>query len=261
MKGVMAESPTRLALDFDGVICDGLSEYFQTSWRVYRQIWPGEPDPPGELEPLFQRLRPVIETGWEMPVLLQALLTGVEEAQILTAWPQIAGQILQEQGLDPDKLAQQIDNTRDQWIETDFTDWIRYHRLYPGVGQQLHQWLTAGSPEIWIITTKEGRFAHQILSAQGVDLPRERIIGKESGVPKSVSLRRLLAVDRRIWFVEDRLKTLQLVQAEVDLQEILLFLAEWGYVTEADRQSAQRDPRIQLLSLDRFNQRFDQWLR
>ncbi|MHC5726941.1 MAG: HAD family hydrolase, partial [Nostoc sp.] len=34
-----ASSPTILALDFDGVICDGLIEYFEVSWRTYCQIW------------------------------------------------------------------------------------------------------------------------------------------------------------------------------------------------------------------------------
>jgi len=29
-----------LAFDFDGVICDGLREYFQVAWRVYSDLWP-----------------------------------------------------------------------------------------------------------------------------------------------------------------------------------------------------------------------------
>ena len=28
-----------LALDFDGVICDGMAEYWQTAWRTYTQVW------------------------------------------------------------------------------------------------------------------------------------------------------------------------------------------------------------------------------
>ena len=33
------KTPTVLALDFDGVLCNGLSEYFQTAWRTYSQFW------------------------------------------------------------------------------------------------------------------------------------------------------------------------------------------------------------------------------
>ena len=31
--------PTIIALDFDGVICDGLVEYFATTKKAYEQIW------------------------------------------------------------------------------------------------------------------------------------------------------------------------------------------------------------------------------
>ena len=61
--------PTILALDFDGVICDGLIEYFQTAWRTYCQIWkPVETVPDPDLALSFYRVRPAIETGWEMPL-------------------------------------------------------------------------------------------------------------------------------------------------------------------------------------------------
>ena len=55
--------PTILALDFDGVICDGLIEYFQTAWRTYCQIWkPVETVPDADLALSFYRVRPAIET-------------------------------------------------------------------------------------------------------------------------------------------------------------------------------------------------------
>lgn len=253
------QQPTVLALDFDGVICDGLAEYFQTSWRVYQQIW-GEDHPSVDLEPQFQRLRPVIETGWEMPILLRALVQGIGAELILKSWPEIAREIVQLEQLDSRELAHQIDGTRDHWIQSDLQDWIRYHRLYPGVHQQLHHWLSQSDLQLQIITTKEGRFAHQILQAQGIEISQDQITGKESGVPKSVSLRRLLSPETQIWFVEDRFKTLELVQAEADLSEIKLFLAEWGYVTQRDQQQAKKSSRIKLLSLDQFSQSFDQWL-
>ncbi|TAF20763.1 MAG: HAD family hydrolase, partial [Nostocales cyanobacterium] len=41
-----ANSPTILALDFDGVICDGLIEYFEVAWRTYCQIWSSAKDTP-----------------------------------------------------------------------------------------------------------------------------------------------------------------------------------------------------------------------
>jgi hypothetical protein len=37
--------PDILALDFDGVCCDGMREYFETSRRTHALIWPAEPMP------------------------------------------------------------------------------------------------------------------------------------------------------------------------------------------------------------------------
>jgi hypothetical protein len=35
--------PDILAIDFDGVLCDGMREYFETSRRTYARVWPGGP--------------------------------------------------------------------------------------------------------------------------------------------------------------------------------------------------------------------------
>ena len=45
--------PDVLALDFDGVLCDGMQEYFETSRRTYTQAWPDEPAPREDLCPRF----------------------------------------------------------------------------------------------------------------------------------------------------------------------------------------------------------------
>ena len=65
--------PDILALDFDGVLCEGSREYFETSRRTYARVWPHAPGPGAERFEAFRALRPVIETGWEMPLLLRAI--------------------------------------------------------------------------------------------------------------------------------------------------------------------------------------------
>src|SRR5262245_13629838 len=65
--------PDILALDFDGVLCDGMREYFETSRRAHNRVWPAGPRVGNEVFPAFDRLRPVIMTGWEMPLLLRAI--------------------------------------------------------------------------------------------------------------------------------------------------------------------------------------------
>lgn len=255
-------TPQILALDFDGVICDGLIEYFETAWRTYCQIWkPSLPTPPAELAASFYRLRPVIETGWEMPVLIRALVLGIKDASILQDWAGIAAELSKEVDLTPTDIGTRLDKLRDEWIATDLVSWLSLHRFYPGVVEQLLS-LQDTPVQPVIVTTKEGRFVKALLQQQGVQMPEQWIIGKESKRPKPQILRELMGqtgTQQSMWFVEDRLKTLQSVQQQPDLDAIKLYLADWGYNTASEREAAHHDPRIQLLSLSQFAQDFSAW--
>ncbi|MEH2013557.1 HAD family hydrolase [Nostoc sp.] len=259
-----ASSPTILALDFDGVICDGLIEYFEVAWRTYCQIWsPANDTPPDDLALRFYRLRPVIETGWEMPLLIKALVDGIPDEKILHEWVIIAPKLLLNDKLQATEIGAKLDNQRDEWITTDLDGWLSLHRFYPGIVEKLKLTLDSGV-KLYIVTTKEGRFVQQLLQQQGVNLPAPAIFGKEVKRPKYEIMRELKQAETdklvSLWFVEDRLKTLQLVQQQIDLEDVKLFLADWGYNTQAEREVAQNDPRIKLLSLSQFAKDFSAWL-
>jgi phosphoglycolate phosphatase-like HAD superfamily hydrolase len=258
--------PNVLALDFDGVICDGLVEYFQTTWKAYLQIWqPVEQTPPAGLAERFYPLRPVIETGWEMPLLVRALLAGIPEAQILQDWPGIVRDRLQAENLDAAHLSNVVDGVRDAWITSDLEGWLSLHRFYPGVLDRLRQVLQSDITTR-IISTKEGRFIRRLLARENVSIADDQILGKEVKQPKAETLRDLTQQfqqhhSRRpiIWFVEDRLKTLGSIASQPDLSHVQLFLADWGYNTASDRAQAQGDPAIHLISLEQFVRDFSSW--
>lgn len=276
------QEPDLLALDFDGVVCDGLREYFHSAWLAHGVFWPQDdrPDLPA-LEAQFCRLRPVIETGWEMPVLIQALLLGVEEAVIQADWPQQAHHLIAQYDLDPKNIGQTLDGLRDRQITENLDQWLSLHRFYPGVIDRLQSLQASGFPWV-IITTKEGRFAHRLLQQAGVEIDRDRIFGKEVKQPKAQTLDRLaqtLPPQSHIWFIEDRLPTLHKVrqyQAQhsqdpaaaaegsgvqgIAAVTIELFLADWGYNTTRDRQQAATDPSLRCLTLHQFSQPFSTWL-
>jgi phosphoglycolate phosphatase-like HAD superfamily hydrolase len=255
-------SPTILALDFDGVICNGLKEYFQTTWQAYHQIWQTEIETPqSHYEQHFYELRPVIETGWEMPILLRALVIEVSMKTILRDWSVVRDDIVFNNDLDPQAVAKIVDGVRDRAIQTNLDAWLSLHSFYPGVIPRLET-LLASNTDVYIVTTKERRFVQQLLQQQGIDFPSQKIIGKETQRPKPVTLRQLLATadDPNLWFVEDRLETLHKVQQALDLQPVQLFLANWGYNTAEARKSAQNDDQICLLSLEIFSQDFPHWL-
>lgn len=255
--------PTILALDFDGVICDGLIEYFQTAWRTYCQIWkPVETVPDADLALSFYRVRPAIETGWEMPLLIRALLTGISQEEILLEWPNIVPHLLTENNLKAQSVGAMLDGLRDNWIADDLAGWLSLHRFYPGVADRLHS-LQESSVKVAIVTTKEGRFVRELLQLAGVQMPSELIFGKEYNKPKHQTLREFLAAsgkDSTIWFVEDRLKTLLSVKQQPDLSQVRLFLADWGYNTLPERESVAQNPPVQLLSLSQFAGDFSDWL-
>jgi phosphoglycolate phosphatase-like HAD superfamily hydrolase len=239
-------------------------EYFQTSWRAYRQIWSHPQEtPPAGLAEQFYRLRPVVETGWEMPVVLQALLSGISEEEILSQWVTIAPPIAQATGLTPTQIGNHVDHIRDTWIADDLESWLALHRFYPGVIDRL-QHLSPVHPVI--ITTKEERFVLQLLQQQGIEFPPSQLFGKSLKQPKSQTLQNLIQeftqdnTPPAIWFIEDRLKTLQAISLMPELSEVRLFLADWGYNTAIDRDIAHRDPKLHLLSLPTFAAAFPQWL-
>ncbi|NES97612.1 MAG: HAD family hydrolase [Desertifilum sp. SIO1I2] len=254
-----SETPGILALDFDGVLCDGLQEYFQTTWRTYRQLWmPSKSEPPEDLAPVFYRLRPVIETGWEMPILLRAIFLGYPEEDILQDWPNVVQHILEAEDLKPKTLEVTLDTQRDAWIASDEMDWLSYHRFFPGVLDKVRSLLSTPI-QLFIITTKEERFVRTLLQQQDINLPQQQIYGKSTYRPKHEILRDLSTTGEKLWFVEDRLKTLQSVQKQADLWDVVLFLADWGYNTQTERDSVGDSPRIHLLSLEQFSQDFAQW--
>ncbi|MBM0741253.1 HAD family hydrolase [Phormidium sp. CLA17] len=259
----MIATPTVLALDFDGVLCDGLREYFKTAWQAYCNLWqPTSLVPPDGLAASFYRLRPVVETGWEMPLLLHALLQGVSEAAVLHDWVAIAQRLVITEQLDPAMLIAEVDGTRDQWIASDVNSWLAEHRFYPGVCDRLKATLDSDT-QVAIISTKEGRFIQQLLEQQGIDLTDLQLFGKEVKRPKSEILLELMQVfgnDATFWFVEDRFKTLQSIAKKPELDTVQLFLANWGYNTSREREQAANDSRIRLISLDQFTLDFARWL-
>jgi hypothetical protein len=257
--------PDILALDFDGVCCDGLREYFEVSRRVIVRLWPGEA-PGGEAFEAFCALRPVILSGWEMPVLLRAIGQGRARAEILAGWERVRDEIVgagTPAGAELiARLRHEVDEVRREWIAADAPSWLALHAPYAAV-EELRRLVAEPSRSV-LVTTKEGAFARMILEHWDVRLAE--VHGKEAGEHKCLNLRALIAgftAERgrrpRLAFVEDRLETLQHVVTHPDLDDVALFLAAWGYNTEAAREVARADPRIRLLTLEQFRRGIAAW--
>jgi hypothetical protein len=229
-------------------------------------IWPSETVPGEDLYPAFRALRPVIMTGWEMPLLLRAIVQGCPQATLLRGWEAIRDELVNVGPLRGPELvsalAHTLDEVRRTWIADDPRDWLE--RNVPYCSLEEVRRLVKEPERAVLVTTKEGEFARQILDHWGVYLAD--IQGKEAGTHKCENLRALIAdysvahaLRPRLWFVEDRLETLQHVTTHDDLADVGLFLASWGYNTPETRKSVQGDGRIRLLELEQFRHGLAAW--
>jgi phosphoglycolate phosphatase-like HAD superfamily hydrolase len=267
----MSESPCLLALDFDGVLCDGRPEYFESARRAYAAVWPGaDMARAAAVAREFSAARPLVESGWEMPLLLHALVTRVADAELVDreAWRTTARRLLEHAPVDAERLARALNAARDAWFAADPKDWLAHHAFYPGVGERVVQAIDDGV-RVAVVTTKAERFARALLAARHPRLATLPIVGREPdrAVAKPESLLRLarehaLPSDARgLWFIEDMLETLELVRATPGLGAARLFLAGWGYNTLEHRAVVGSAGPIRLLSLRDVAAPFADWPR
>tara|TARA_R110002049_G_scaffold110547_2_gene259610 strand:- start:1632 stop:2384 length:753 start_codon:yes stop_codon:yes gene_type:complete len=243
-------SKTKLyALDFDGVICDSAIETGITGWKVACQLWPDMPaeTPPVMLEK-FRQVRPVMETGYEAILIMRKLFEGIEPRLLLDQFKTQIKTIIRRDELSVAGLKRRFGEERDTWIHAHLDEWIMMNPLFEGITEKLSQ---LDNPFTYIITTKQERFVSQILKANNIIFPAERIYGLDRDLSKQQVLADLSArhPDQHIVFVEDRLPTLIDVINDDRLAKVELYFADWGYNTEQDKLAAKEQTNITTINL------------
>lgn len=227
------------ALDFDGVICDSAVETAMTGWKAANTFWQDMPTAvPPEMINQFRLIRPIIETGYEAILAMRLLYLGETTEAIVQDYATKIQALMQDISIDD--LKKRFGETRDVWIADDLQDWVTMNPLFPDIANKLqtltHEW--------YIITTKQERFVKQILQANAIELSDERIFGLDRNKTKPEILKELLKNQPTadIRFVEDRLPTLLNVQKELELANVQLIFALWGYNTAEDKALAMQQP-------------------
>jgi phosphoglycolate phosphatase-like HAD superfamily hydrolase len=250
-----ASAAPLLVFDFDGVLVDGMAEYWWSARRAALSLAPDLPLPVQAPDD-FARLRPFIHKGWEM-VLVAAELSRPPDASDrieASGYGAALPLALRRWGWSPEELQQALEAVRNQAISTGRQAWLGLHRFYPGVVERLQR-LDAEGASWGVLTTKGGAFAAEILASAG--LQPAFLHGHEQGSKPEVLLR--LATGRRpLWFVEDRRPTLERVGATAGLEQVRCFLVSWGYLAPDDRQAVAGGP-IRWLTPERFASPLAQW--
>ncbi|KAI3437958.1 hypothetical protein D9Q98_000402 [Chlorella vulgaris] len=257
-------SPKRVvALDFDGVTCDSVGESSLSAFKAAAKLWPEVFATPkaeackDELVEKMRVVRPVVETGYENLVQIRCLLEGVDPQDMLLHWHDMLPEYMQRWQLDRLQLVDLFGSTRDEWMASDMQGWLAPNRIYPGVADAVREFMQ--HDECYIVTTKQARFTEAIMKQMaGIAFPSDRIFSQTvSGQPKSEVLEMLAARHPQAagyLFVEDKMSTLEKVAKMSSLEQYQLFLVDWGYNTEPERQRAQACDRIQVVDIEQFSQ-------
>ena len=126
-----------LVFDFDGVIVDGMQEYWWSASRACRLL-PGGPteSPATEVPERFRQLRPWVHHGWEM-VLLAAEMPRLDLERWTTDYSAEQAGALQRRGWSATRLQEALDQTRQQAVGTDRDAWLGLHQPFPGLVDRL----------------------------------------------------------------------------------------------------------------------------
>ena len=224
--------PALLAFDLDGVLVDGMEEYWRSSLHVAQDFGAPWSGPNGEITRAFRHIRPWVHTGWEMVVVAWALTHGAAAEAFLQDYAGALRQWQTRLGQSSAALQAALERHRSDCLLRDPQGWLAQHHLYPGVAERLRRCSPEGVD--WVVVTTKGQdFAAALLEQDG--LQPTAVYGREDG-PKVRVLRCLLKQWRPIWFVEDRLPTLEQVAADCQLRDVGCYLAAWGYLRHADRR-------------------------
>jgi len=241
-----------LVFDFDGVLIDGMPEYWWAARGAAEQLV-GPLGLPEVAPAAFAQLRPLIHKGWEMVLMAAELsLPGFELAAVRADYDGALAAALQRWRCAPELLQQALEAFRSAGIASDHGAWLARHRFYPGVCDRL-QALAAEGAAWMVLTTKGEAFARELLAA--ADLAPLALFGHEAGSKPDV-LERLLAKQGAagnsapIRFIEDRRPTLEAVRRRPGLDAVRCYLVSWGYLGPGDGENLPAS--ISWLTPERF---------
>ena len=245
--------------DFDGVIVDGMEEYWHSSLltcekflnspniTIDQKLYKKVPN-------TFKEIRPWVKYGWEMVLIAHEIikkenpLNNLNKDDYINQYEKNCQRILKENCWLAEDLQKILDKTREYQIEKDFEKWVKLHNPFFEVVKFLEE-LKERKIITGIITTKGKIFAEKILKQ--LNIFPEFIFGYESGTKIKIT-EKLSQTYEIIGFIEDRKKTLTEIKQNSKTSHIPCFLADWGYLKKSDRYNLNNG--IKLLTLENLEQ-------
>ncbi len=252
--------PKKLFLfDFDGVIVDGMYEYWHSSLlacekylnsqdicidqNLYKQV-----------SNIFIEMRPWIKYGWEMLIIVHEItktenpLNNNNKINFQNKYHQNCKEILLKNSWVSEDLQKCLDKSRKYQIDKDFDSWVKLHKPFYEVIDFIER-IKKYKINSGIITTKGTIFAEKIL--ERLNIFPEFVFGYESGTKVEIASK--LSKEYEIMgFIEDRRKTLVDIKQNSYIRHIPCYLADWGYLKRNDKNNLPYE--IKLLKLKDLGQ-------
>ncbi len=240
--------------DFDGVIVDGMHEYWHSSLlacekylnspyiSVDQKLYKRVPNS-------FKEIRPLVKYGWEMILIVHEIikienpLKNHNKDDFINNYHQNCQRILNDNSWIAEDLQKILDKARNYQIDKDFKSWVNLHNPFFEVINFMKE-LRKRKIKTGIITTKGEIFAEKILKQ--LNIFPEFIFGYESGTKLKIA-EGLTQAYEILGFIEDRKKTLIEIKQNSKTSHIQCFLADWGYLKYSDRYNLSNE--IKLLKL------------
>lgn len=251
------------------MVCDSCDECTVSAWRTCKILNAiAEVDghePPQWLFDKMREIRPAIEVGWQIPVLLSVFLEQKANAtpgspamsvpEIIQNYETLVEKWLQGHNLKDEDMIQTFGQVRDDWISNNLNSWLDINTFYPGISQGI----TDCRGETVLVTTKQHRFATALVRHAGIEdhaMPNESIYGLGMYKSKSdVIFERMQSGgfnSINTHFFEDRWPTIAKCLKDDRLENVRFYLCSWGYCTEEELDLAESEPRVEVLALDEF---------
>ena len=243
-----------IIFDFDGVIIDGIEEYWLSSKIACEKYLLNHSknidiDKYIKVPKIFVEIRPWVKYGWEMVLITHEILKTYEPLNNLTKnsflenYEENCSNLLLKYGWNIIKLQQCLDEARLFQIKNDLNTWISLHKPFNEVVSFIKYAKDKGY-KIGIISTKGKTFTSKILS--NLNIFPELIFGYEDGAKVDIISNLSLSYDIK-GFIEDRRKTLSNILQNEKTRFINCYLAEWGYLKSTDKIDLPQ--RIKLLKM------------
>jgi phosphoglycolate phosphatase-like HAD superfamily hydrolase len=258
--------------DFDGVVCDSCDECTVSALRTCQRIgvfkdhedWQNFKSPPQWLFEKMREIRPAIEVGWQIPVLLSVFLEqqqkqdAVSVPDIIQNYQAFVDDWLLRNSKTEKDMIDTFGEVRDDWIQNDLTSWLDINTFYSGIPEAIN--VCKGTAVL--VTTKQQRFAIALCRHAGVSeeaLPDDKIYGlgqyknKADVIVDRMTSGKSKYDPQSTHFFEDRWPTLEKCLKDPRLDGVNLYLCEWGYVAKWELELAKAEPRVKVLTLQDFS--------